>query len=212
MSTVHIEGMGRANGHARNERAGPRPPLSDRRDRRPGRPQAASLLAGEQEGEASRRASEAAGWPTSPLSGAHRNRMKMQLTATWNPRQERVALLIAAGRSIKAAALETKCGERTVHGWLEDDRYRSLVAELRHRMLDEAVGALAEATNQAVSTLKKLLDDEHPNVRLRAAMGILDAVVRLREHVELERRITALEAQNGHAENQIEPPGESGDL
>jgi hypothetical protein len=136
--------------------------------------------------------------------------MKLQLTATWNPRQERVALLIAAGRSIKAAALETKCGERTVHGWLEDDHYRSFVAELRHRMLDGAVGALVEATNEAVSTLKELLDDKQPNVRLRAALGILDAVVRLREHVELERRIMNLEARNGHAEDQIEPAGESG--
>jgi hypothetical protein len=137
--------------------------------------------------------------------------MKLQLTATWNPRQERVALLIASGRSIKAAALETKCGERTVHGWLDDRRYRSLVAELRHRMLDGAVGALAEATNEAVSRLKELLDDEHPNVRLRAALGILEAAVRLREHVELERRIATLEARNGHAEDQAGPAGESGD-
>jgi hypothetical protein len=134
----------------------------------------------------------------------------MQPTATWNPRQERVALLIAAGRSIKAAALEAKCGERTVHGWLEDHRYRSLIGELRHRLLDEAVGALTEATNEAVSTLKELLDDKQPNVRLRAALGILDAVVRLREHVELEQRIATLEAKNGYAEDQIEPAGESG--
>jgi hypothetical protein len=30
--------------------------------------------------------------------------MRLQPTATWGPKQERVALLIAAGRSIKAAA------------------------------------------------------------------------------------------------------------
>ena len=145
----------------------------------------------------------------SPHSGG--NRMKRQPTATWSPKQERVALLIAAGRSIKAAALETKCGERTVHGWLDDPRYRSLIAELRNRMLDEAVGSLAEATNEAVGTLRELLDDDHANVRLRAAMGILDAVVRLREHVELEVRITALEATNDDPEGQAETVGEGGD-
>ena len=122
--------------------------------------------------------------------------MKLQPTATWSPKQERVALLIAAGRSIKAAAAEAECGERTAHAWLEDPRYRSLISELRHRMLDEAVGTLAEATNAAVSTLRDLLDDGHGNVRLRAALGIIDAVVRLRDHVEFERRLTALEAQN----------------
>jgi hypothetical protein len=122
--------------------------------------------------------------------------MKPQSTATLSPKQERVALLIAAGRSIKAAAAEAGCGERTAHEWLDNPRYRSFIAELRHRMLDEAVGSLAEATNRAASTLRDLLDDENRNVRLRAALGIIDAVVRLRDHVEIERRISALEAQN----------------
>ena len=129
--------------------------------------------------------------------------MKPQSTATWSPKQERVALLIAAGRSIKAAAAEAGCGERTAHEWLEDPRYRSLISELRHRMLDEAVGSLARATNEAVSTLKGLLDDDNANVRLRAALGVLDAAVRLREHVELEGRITALEAQEAEHESAI---------
>jgi hypothetical protein len=137
--------------------------------------------------------------------------MKLQLTATWNPRQERVALLIAAGRTVKAAALETQCGERTVHGWLENHGYRSHIAELRHRMLDGAVGALAEATNEAVGTLRELLGDKHPNVRLRAALGILDAAVRLREHVELERRMTALEAKYASPENEAGSAGEDGE-
>jgi hypothetical protein len=127
--------------------------------------------------------------------------MRLQPTATWSPKQERVALLIAAGRTIKAAAAEAECGERTAHEWLDNPRYRSFIAELRHRMLDEAVGSLAEATNHAASTLRDLLDDENRNVRLRAALGILDAVVRLRDHVELERRIATLEAQN---ESEIE--------
>jgi hypothetical protein len=127
--------------------------------------------------------------------------MRLQPAATWSPKRERVALLIAAGRSIKAAAAEARCGERTAHAWLEEPHYRSFISELRHRMLDEAVGSLVEATNHAVSTLTELLDNDHVNVRLRAALGIIDAVVRLREYVELERRIAALEAQD---ESEIE--------
>src|SRR5262249_54275934 len=124
------------------------------------------------------------------------------------PETGTVALSIAAGRSIKSAAAEAECGERTAHAWLDDPRYRSLISELRHRMLDEAVGSLVEATNEAVSTLKNLLDDDHVNVRLRAALGIIAAVVRLREHVELERRITALEAQD-ESEIEAEEIGEA---
>jgi hypothetical protein len=65
---------------------------------------------------------------------------------------------------------------------LEDPRYRTLIAGLRHRMLDEAVG-----------TLRKLLDGGNSGVRLRAAPGILDAAVRMRDHVEPEARILRLE-------------------
>jgi hypothetical protein len=102
-------------------------------------------------------------------------------------------VLIAAGRSIKDAAAEVECGERTAHTWLADPGYRALIAELRHRMLDGAVGRLADATNAAVSTLRDLLGDDNGNTRLRAATTILDAVVRLREHVEIDARILRLE-------------------
>jgi hypothetical protein len=113
-------------------------------------------------------------------------------------------VLIAAGTSIKAAATEVECGERTAHTWLEDPRYRALVAELRHRMLDEAVGNMIDASNKAVGTRRNLLDHSNGNVRLRAALGILDGMLKLREHVELSARILRLEqAQN---QDVAEPP------
>jgi hypothetical protein len=122
--------------------------------------------------------------------------MNEQPSATWSPKQVRVALLIAAGRSIKAAAAEADCGERTAHTWLDDPRYRALFSELRHRMLDEAVGSLAEATNQAVGTLRDLLTDANTTVRLRAPLGIIDAAVRMRDHIELAARMARLERDN----------------
>jgi hypothetical protein len=128
--------------------------------------------------------------------------MNEQPSAPWSPKQERVALLIATGRSIKAAATEADCGERTAHTWLEDPRYRMLVSELRGRMFDEAVGRLAEATNDAVGTLRKLLDDDNSTVRLRAALGILDTAVRMRQYVEFESRLLRLEQEKSRADEQ----------
>ena len=121
--------------------------------------------------------------------------MKVQPTATWSPKQERVALLIAAGRSIKAAAAEAGCGERTAHQWLDDAEYRLLVSKFRRRMIDRTIGSLARSTNNAVFILRKLLGSENENVRLRAAASLLDHAVRMRDHGELEERITALEAR-----------------
>ncbi len=119
--------------------------------------------------------------------------MNEQSTALWNPKQERLAALIAAGKSIKAAAAAVESGERTAHTWLEDPRYRALVAELRNRMLNEAVGRMADLTNKAVGTLSELLDDSNGSVRLRAALGIIDAMIRLREHVDFDNRLLRME-------------------
>jgi hypothetical protein len=119
--------------------------------------------------------------------------MNEQPSATWSPKQERVALLIAAGLSIKAAA-EADCGERTAHTWLEDPRYRTLISELRHRMLDEAVGSL-----------RKSLNDANSSVRLRAALGIIDAAVRMRDHVEFEARILRLEQDAPRERTEVRP-------
>ncbi len=123
--------------------------------------------------------------------------MNRQASADWSPSQERVALLLAAGRSIRAAAREADCGERTVFTWLDDARYRAYIAELRGRMLDAACGSLSRATGAAVNTLRKLLTDANGNVRLRAALGILDAVVKLRDSTELDARILRLEQDSG---------------
>jgi hypothetical protein len=85
--------------------------------------------------------------------------MILQPAATWNSKQERLALLLASGRTIKAAAEEVKVGERTAHSWLGDPNYRALVTALRGRLLDEAVGRLADASGKAVQTLCDLMDD-----------------------------------------------------
>lgn len=119
--------------------------------------------------------------------------MNRQSPATWNAKQERLAFLIASGRGIKAAASEVEIGERTAHTWLDHPGFRYLISDLRNRMLDEAVGQLVESMNKAVLTLVGLLDAEADSIRLRAALGILESTIRLREHTDFEHRIAALE-------------------
>jgi hypothetical protein len=104
------------------------------------------------------------------------------------------------GRPIKLAAGEAGVGERTAHTWLDDPAFRALVAGLRSRMLDAAVGRMADVAGEAVTTLAGLLRDDSPTVRLRASLGILDMLVKLREHVELDGRLTALER---HADDAV---------
>jgi HEAT repeat protein len=114
-------------------------------------------------------------------------------TRRFSAKQEQVALLLASGRSIKDVAAEGGAGERTVYCWLAEDGFRALVAELRGRLLNQAVGKLADAASAAADELRKLLADESPAIRLRAAVAILDAAVKTREHAELAEQVAELE-------------------
>jgi hypothetical protein len=125
--------------------------------------------------------------------------MIRQSPATWSAKQERLALLLASGKGIKAAAGDVAIGERTAHTWLDNPNFRVFVAELRGRILDEAVGRLVDSTTRAVETLVCLLDTGADGIRLRAAIGILESTIRLREHAELERRVASLEVADAEA-------------
>jgi hypothetical protein len=119
--------------------------------------------------------------------------MIRQPTAVGNARQERVALLLASGRTIKEAAAECRVGERTVHTWLGDPDFRGMVSDLQGRLLIEAVGRLSEASGRAVETLVALLQDASSQIRLRAAVAVLDQTMKARERIELEERLARLE-------------------
>ena len=111
----------------------------------------------------------------------------------WNPRQERVAVLLASGSTVVQAAAETGAGERTVHGWLDNPGYRAFVARTRDRILDSTIGRLTDSATRAVAVLESLLGSENDSVRLRAATSILDALIKTREHSEIASRVAELE-------------------
>lgn len=107
------------------------------------------------------------------------------------------ALAIASGTSIKEAARSAGISESTAYRRLKDPAFRRRVSEIRTSYLNEAVGRLSEAANEAVSTLKALLTARSEPVRLSAARAILELGPKLREQAELEERVTALEHPEG---------------
>lgn len=110
------------------------------------------------------------------------------------PKQEAVALLLAGGRTLAEAADESGTGQRTISTWLAAlPAFRERVQALRGELTASAAGRLAGAMSAAVDTLRALLDGESETVRCSAARAILDVGVRVREQVELEQRLAALE-------------------
>src|SRR5262245_51311891 len=110
------------------------------------------------------------------------------------PRQDAVALELAAGASLHEAARRTGAGERTIKTWTAaKPQFARRVAELRAEMTSRALGRLIDGMALAADTLRKLLTAKSEMVRLGAARSVIELGTRVREIVELEERISALE-------------------
>ncbi len=102
-------------------------------------------------------------------------------------------LALAAGQTVRDAARSAGIGERTATRRVADPDFRRRVTELRADMVGRALGRMADGMTDAADTLRALLNAEGESVRLGAARSMLELSVKLRESVELEERLSALE-------------------
>jgi methylaspartate ammonia-lyase len=106
-------------------------------------------------------------------------------------------LALARGLSKADAAAGAGVGERTVYRWLDDDAFRAAISRERGRLLERAIGRLADHAADAANVLGKLANDEEtpPAVRVSAARALLEHAVKLRDSLEIEERLAAVEAR-----------------
>jgi hypothetical protein len=104
-------------------------------------------------------------------------------------------LALARGDTMPVAAAAAGVSERTAYRRAADAAFRRRVAEMRAEMVARALGKLADSAADAVETLRGLLTAPSGTVRLGAARAILELGNRMRESVELEQRIAALEEE-----------------
>jgi hypothetical protein len=97
------------------------------------------------------------------------------------------------------AARYAGCCKRTVFNRLADPEFRLRVADYRRAMIDGAVGKLAVIAGRAVDVLAAALDDDQPTIRVRAATTLLDALLKVRAHAELEERLAELEKRDARS-------------
>jgi transposase-like protein len=108
-------------------------------------------------------------------------------------KKEAAALLLAVGRSVRAAARETGCSERTLRNWQGEETFAARVRVLRSEIFTRAVAVLCGASTSAAVKLRRLLKSEDERIGLGAARAILEAAPRLREAGELAERVEELE-------------------
>jgi hypothetical protein len=107
---------------------------------------------------------------------------------------EALALALAAGQTLRAAAPAAGVSERTAARRWADPDFRLRVSELRGEMVHRALGRMADGMAEAADQMRALLAADSESVRLGAARALLELGVKLRESVELEARLVDLEA------------------
>jgi HEAT repeat protein len=108
---------------------------------------------------------------------------------------EALALALAGGQTLRDAAQGLGIGERTAARRWADSAFRHRVTELRAEMVERTLGRMVDGMSEAADVLRKLLAAQSESVRLGAARSLLELGVKLRETVELERRLADLEAK-----------------
>ncbi len=110
---------------------------------------------------------------------------------------EALALALATGQTLRAAADLAGIGERTAARRWADRAFRGRVSALQWEMVRRSVGRMADGMTEAADVLRRLLAAESENVRLGAARTLLDLGLQMREVVDLEQRLAELEEQFG---------------
>ena len=101
---------------------------------------------------------------------------------------------LACGSTVEAAAAKSGLAERTVYRRLEDPDFREHLQEFRGQMVERASAMLSASGMEAVKTLLGLLERSIPHaIRLGAAKAILEIGMKLRDLLEVEQRLAALE-------------------
>jgi hypothetical protein len=105
---------------------------------------------------------------------------------------EKLLVALAGGASIRKAARVARVCQATVSRRLDDPAFKKRLGAIRDKFLDRAIGRLAATATAASATLRKLLKAKSETVRLGAARSILELHCRLKEHAELEAKLSDL--------------------
>ena len=100
------------------------------------------------------------------------------------------------------AAQQCGVAERTIYRWLnEETAFKNALREAEKAALEMFTRQLVGMAEKASQAIRDGLEDSNINIRLRAADAFLNRLIQLRQLVDFEERLAALErANNGDPE------------
>jgi hypothetical protein len=107
-----------------------------------------------------------------------------------------ILMALACGATLEAAANRAGVSKPTVQRRLKDPEFCHRLQEFKSDMVKRSSAGLTAASGEAIKTLVSLLAPTNPHAsRLGAARTILETGIRMREVVDMEERLAALEQQ-----------------
>ena len=106
---------------------------------------------------------------------------------------ETLAAALAAGKTIAAAAATAGVGETTAYRRLKVPAFAARVRELRAAMVATALGRLSDGMTAAADALNELVRSADLDAKFKAAKAVIELALRVREQVDIEERLAAVE-------------------
>lgn len=114
--------------------------------------------------------------------------------AMLSAREQRFVEGILAGLSVQAAAEQAGISRKTGFRWLQRETVRQAIQEGKRERWTSLEHKLQRYADQALSVVVEVMNgNAGAATRLRAAIAVLDLVVKISEYTELEQRVTELE-------------------
>lgn len=108
-----------------------------------------------------------------------------------------IAAGLAAGKTWEQAGEAAGVSRATVARRMRNQAFRERVADYRRSAVEEALGTLTASLVSAATRLRLLIDSPNPHVAIRACAAVVEYMLRLCSHTEIEERIRRLEEQAG---------------
>ena len=116
------------------------------------------------------------------------------LGQTWvKPKQRQAIVALINCPTIAEAARQLNIAESCLYAWLQQESFKQELDYQRNTLIAEATAKLKANTVKAADALTELLGSNNEMVKRGAANDILNHVVKFKEIVEFEARLSRIE-------------------
>lgn len=115
------------------------------------------------------------------------------------PKQRKAVEALLTQGDVQAAADHAGCNRTTLYRWLKEPTFKAALREAEVTALDSLARELVTLAGVATATIKTVMTNPiaHAGLRLRAAEIVLSNLLKIRELVDIEARLSALEQSIG---------------